>query len=159
MNIVLRLLLPILLLVSGWPALAEERGTREEALALVDAAVEHARKVGPTQAFRDFSDKSNPAWRRKDLYVFAYTMAGVSVSHGINDRLVGKNLLEMRDPNGKFLIRSLRDVAAAGGGWVEYEWPHPQTKKVEPKASFVRQLHNFDGFVGVGVYRQAPSTP
>lgn len=153
MNTVLRLLLPLLLMSIAGPALAQERGTREEALALVDAAVEHVRKVGPTQAFRDFSDKSNLAWRSKDLYVFAYTMGGINVSHGINDRLVGKNLLEMRDPNGKFLIRSLRDVAATGGGWVDYEWPHPQTKKVEPKASFVRRLPNFDGFVGVGVYR------
>lgn len=135
------------------PALAEERGTREEAYAMVDAAIAHVRKVGPTQAFRDFTDKSNKMWHRKDLYVFAYTMEGVNVGHGANERLVGKNLIDMRDPNGKPLIRDLRDTAAAGGGWVEYEWPHPQTRRIEPKASYVRQMLNFDGFLGVGVYR------
>jgi cytochrome c len=132
---------------------ADDRGTREEARAMVDAAVEHIRKVGPDKAFKDFTDKANPHWHRKDLYVFAYTLEGVNVGHGANDRLIGKNLMEMRDPNGKLLIRELRDVAVKGGGWVEYDWPHPQTKRVEAKASYVRQTMNFEGFVGVGVYR------
>lgn len=132
---------------------AQEFGTREEAKAMVDAAVEHVKKVGPDAAFKDFSDKSNKAWQKKDLYVFAYTMEGVNVGHGANDKLIGKNLIELKDPNGKALIKELRDTAAKGGGWVDYEWPHPQTKKVESKTSYVRKLLNFDGFVGVGVYR------
>ena len=131
----------------------EEKGTREEAKAMVDAAVEHVKKVGPEQAFKDFTDKSNKAWQKKDLYVFAYNMEGVNVGHGANDKLVGKNLIELKDPNGKPLIQELRDVARKGGGWVEYDWPHPQTKKIESKASYVRKLLNYDGFVGVGVYR------
>lgn len=131
----------------------EEKGTREEAKAMVDAAVEHAKKVGPEQAFKDFTDKSNKAWQKKDLYVFAYNMEGVNVGHGANDKLVGKNLIELKDPNGKPLIQELRDVARKGGGWVDYDWPHPQTKKIESKASYVRKFQNYDGFVGVGVYR------
>ena len=118
--------------------------------------VDHARleqKVGPEQAFKDFTDKSNPAWHKKDLYVFAYTSQGVNVAHGVNEKLVGKNLIETTDPNGKFLIRELRDTAARGGGWVEYDWPHPQTRKVEAKTSYVRKTVGFDGFVGVGAYQ------
>jgi len=134
-------------------ALADDRGTREEARAMVDAAVEHVKKVGPDKAFQDFTDKANLSWHKKDLYVFAYTLNGVNVGHGANDRLVGKNLIELRDPNGKFLIKELRDTAVRGGGWVEYEWPHPQTKKIEAKASYVRMTVNFDGWLGVGVYR------
>ena len=132
---------------------ADDRGTREEARAMVDAAVEHVKNVGPEQAFKDFTDKANPAWHKKDLYVFAYTLNGVNVGHGANARLVGKNLIELRDPNGKFLIQELRDTAVKGGGWVEYEWPHPQTLKIEAKASYVRRTVNFDGWLGVGVYR------
>lgn len=136
------------------PALGQERGSRDEARAMVDAAVEHVRKAGPDQAFRDFTDKANAAWHRKDLYVFAYQLDGLSVAHGANDKLIGKNLIEMRDPNGKFLIKELRDMALAGGGWVEYDWPHPQTMKIEAKASYVRRTVDFDGFfLGVGVYR------
>lgn len=138
---------------AGATGALDERGTREEARAMVDAAVEHVKKVGPEQAFKDFTDKANATWHKKDLYVFAYTRDGVNVAHGANERLVGKNLIEVRDPNGKFLIKALRDAALAGGGWVEYEWPHPLTKRVEAKASYVRQTVNYDGWLGVGVYR------
>lgn len=134
-------------------SLAQDTGTREEAKAMVDAAVEHVKKVGPEQAFKDFSDKSNKTWQKKDLYAFAYSMDGVNVAHGANEKLVGKNLIELKDPNGKPLIQELRAAAQKGSGWVEYDWPHPQTKKIESKVSFVRKLSNFDGFVGVGVYR------
>jgi cytochrome c len=133
--------------------LAQERGDREGARAMVDAAVEHIRKVGPEQAFKDFTDKANTTWHKKDLYVFAYTLDGLNVGHGANERLIGKNLIDMRDPNGKFLIRELRDTAVKGGGWVEYDWPHPHTRKIEAKVSYVRRTIAFEGFVGVGVYR------
>jgi cytochrome c len=139
-----------LLSVNAW---AQEFGTRDEAKAMVDAAVEHVKKVGSDQAFKDFTNKENKAWQKKDLYVFAYTSAGVNVAHGANDKLVGKNLIELKDPNGKLLIQELRDTAKKGGGWVEYDWPHPQTKKIESKVSYTRMMTNFDGFVGVGVYR------
>ena len=156
MNVLLRALRFLFWLIAAGfagAAWADDRGTREEARAMVDAAVEHVQKVGPEQAFKDFTDKANPAWHKKDLYVFAYTRNGVNVAHGANDRLVGKDLLEVRDPNGKFLIKALRDTALQGGGWVEYDWPHPQTKRVEAKASYVRKTVNFDGWLGVGVYR------
>lgn len=135
------------------PALAQERGNADEARAMVDDAVAYVRRVGPAQAFKDFTDKANATWHRKDLYVFAYTMDGINVAHGANDRLVGKNLMDVRDPNGKFLIRELRDTAAKGGGWVAYDWPHPYSHRIEAKTSFVRKLPDFDGFVGVGVSR------
>ena len=132
---------------------AQEVGSRDEAKAMVDAAVEHVKKVGPEKAFKDFTDKENKTWHKKDLYVFAYDMKGVNVAHGANDKLIGKDLIELKDPEGKLLIKELRDTAAKGGGWVEYEWPHPQTKKIESKISYSKKMTNFDGFLGVGVYR------
>jgi cytochrome c len=132
---------------------AQENGSRDEAKSMVESAVEHVKKSGPEQAFKDFTDKGNTTWHKKDLYVFAYTMAGVNVAHGANDKLVGKDLIALKDPEGKLLIKELRDTAAKGGGWVEYEWPHPQSKKIESKISYAKKLVNYDGFVGVGVYR------
>jgi len=132
---------------------AQDNGTRDEAKAMVDAAVDHVKKVGPDQAFKDFTNKENKTWQKKDLYVFAYNLEGLNVAHGANDKLVGKNLIELKDPEGKLLIKELRDTAVKGGGWVEYEWPHPQSKKIESKISYARKLTNYEGFVGVGVYR------
>lgn len=79
------------------------------------------------------------------------------MAHGANEKLIGKNLIELKDPNGKPLIAEMVQISskAPGSGWIEYEWPHPhpQTKKIESKASYVRKFENYEGFVGVGVYR------
>jgi cytochrome c len=134
-------------------AIAQDRGTKDEAKAMVDAAVEHVKKVGPEQAFKDFNtDKTT--WAKKDLYVFAYNMKGDCTANGSNNAMVGKNLLDLKDPTGKPIIKELIDKASsAGQGWVTYEWNHPVSKKVEPKDAYVQKLSNFDGLVGVGAYR------
>lgn len=133
-------------------AQAQERGSRDEAKAMTIAAVEHVKKVGPDKAFKDFT--SDPAWKKKDLYVMAYDSKGNVVGHGANEKLIGKNLMEMRDPNGVYVVAELTKMAVSKGeGWVDYAWPHPQTKKLEDKSTYVHRLQNFDGWVGVGIYR------
>ncbi|MBK9573532.1 MAG: cache domain-containing protein [Rhodoferax sp.] len=134
-------------------ALSQERGTKDEAKAMAEQAVAHVKKVGPDQAFKDFStDKAT--WTKKDLYVFANDINGNTKAHGANDKLVGKNMAELKDQNGKLFIKEMSELAKSkGSGWVEYDWAHPQTKKVDGKATYVIKLSNFDGYVGVGVYR------
>jgi signal transduction histidine kinase len=65
--------------------------------------------------------------------------------------MVGKNLIDLKDQDGKFLIRELSDVAKKGNGWVDYKWPNPLTKLIEAKSSYVERMGDY--FVGVGVYR------
>ena len=120
---------------------------------MTEAAVAHVKKVGPEQAFKDFTtDKAT--WFKKDLYVMAYNHEGVCVGHGANDKLIGKNLMALKDANGKEILKEFTEVSKTkGSGWVDYEWAHPQTKKVESKTTYAHRLANFDGWVGVGVYR------
>lgn len=134
-------------------AAADERGTKDEAVALVTAAKAHVSKVGPEQAFKDFTeDKAN--WVKKDLYVMAFRHDGTAVGHGANPKLIGKNLINLKDASGKELIKEFTAVSKGKGqGWVDYEWGHPQTKKVEAKSTYALRLDGFDGWVGVGVYR------
>lgn len=134
-------------------ALAQDHGTKDEAKAMSTAALAHIKKVGNDQAFKDFtSDKAN--WTKKDLYVFAMDLKGVVLAHGANEKLVGKNLIELKDQNGKLFAREFVDVGTSKGeGWVDYDWANPVTKKVEGKSSFVKRIPGFDGFVVVGVYR------
>ncbi|MDO8449767.1 cache domain-containing protein [Rhodoferax sp.] len=134
-------------------AMAQDHGTKDEAKVMANAALAHIKKVGNDQAFKDFtSDKAN--WTKKDLYVFSMEMKGVVLAHGANEKLVGKNLIELKDQNGKAFAREFIDVGSTKGeGWVDYDWAHPVTKKVEGKTSYVKRIPGFDGFVVVGVYR------
>jgi cytochrome c len=133
-------------------ATAQDRGTKEEAKALAAAALAHVKKAGNEQAFKDFTtDKAS--WNKKDLYVVAQSSKGLVLAHGANEKLVGKNLLEVKDQNGKLFVRELIEVGMKGEGWVDYDWSNPVSKKVEGKSSFVKGIPGFDGIVLVGVYR------
>jgi cytochrome c len=132
-------------------ALAQERGTKDEAKALNDAAVTHIKKVGVDQAAKDFADKSR--WMVKDLYPFVMDFGGVMRYH-LNDKMIGKVMLDVKDASGKEFGKEMLSIAKAkGNGWVDYEWSHPVSKKIEDKTAFIQRVPGADLFVGVGIYR------
>lgn len=134
-------------------AQAQDRGTADEAKVMVDKALAHIKAAGTEKAFEDFSAKDGK-WQNKDLYVFVINYEGVTTAHGANKALVGKNLGELKDPNGKFFIKEMAEVAKTkGNGWVDYMFTDPATKKNGNKSSYVAKIPGFDGYVGVGIYK------
>lgn len=132
----------------------EQRGTKDEAVALVNAAIVHVQKAGADQAYKDFTDKSNAEWHKKDMYVFVNRFDGMTLAHGGNEKLIGKNMSELKDQDGKPFIKEMQDVARkSGSGWVDYNWAHPETKKLAAKTTYVKALPSGDALVGVGIYR------
>ena len=133
-------------------ASAQDNGTREEAKAMTEAAIAHLKKAGNDKAFDDFTkDKAN--WNKKDLYVFLFDTDGTNKAHGVNEKLVGKNLIGLKDQNGKEFVKEFVVVANKGEGWVDYDWAHPVSKKVEGKTTFVKRVAGTNLAVAVGVYR------
>ena len=133
-------------------ARASEFGTREEAVAMVKRVQERFRKEGPEATFKAITDPSTREFHDRDLYPFVYDLTGLNVAHGARPALVGKNLISLKDQDGKHLIRDMIRVATtSGSGWVDYKWPNPITNKIEDKSSYVEKLGDY--FVGVGVYR------
>ena len=123
-------------------AVAAERGTAEEASALVKKAV--AAINYPKGQFVD-----------RDLYIFVYDMKGnnVAIGNGNASKMNGKNMLEMRDADGKYIIKGFIDILnTKNSGWFDYKWPNPVTKAVEAKSSYVEKVD--DLIVGSGIYKQ-----
>ncbi len=88
-------------------------------------------------------------------YLFAYTTEGVSVMHGVNSALEGRNLWGgFQDPNGTYLIRELIEAARNGGGYVPYGWKHPETGNVAPpKLGYAEMLPKWGGvMIGTGFW-------
>ena len=133
-------------------ARASEFGTREEAVAMVKRVQDKFRKDGPEATFKAVTDQSTRDFHDRDLYPFIYDLTGLCVAHGARPALVGKNLISLKDQDGKHLIRDMITLAtSSGSGWVDYKWPNPITNKIEDKSSYVEKLGEY--FVGVGVYR------
>lgn len=134
-------------------AAAQERGTAEQAKALVEKGLAHIKTVGTDKAFADFTAQGG-GWQQADLYIFALKLDGTTVAHGGNKALVGKNLMQAKDANGKPYVQEMTNlVKGSGAGWIDYLRAHPQSKKIEPKSSYVMKIPDFDGFLGVGFYK------
>jgi cytochrome c len=131
---------------------AGEFGTREEAVAMVKRVQDKFLAVGAEVAFAVVTDKNTPEFHDRDLYPFIYDMTGKCVAHGARPVLVGKNLIGLKDQDGKLLIQGMLDIAKTNGsGWYDYKWPNPTTSKIEDKSSYVEKMGDY--MVGVGVYR------
>jgi len=123
--------------------------SRTDAQTQVGAAVAHVKKVGVEQAIKDFN--SAPEWKTGGMNVIFNDMKGVVLASSLNERLVGKQTFEMKDPSGKEFVKEFTAAAQKGEGWVDYQFVNPESKKLEERSMFVRKVGGFDGYVGVAI--------
>jgi signal transduction histidine kinase len=123
---------------------------QEEAKALVIKAVAFMKENGNEKAFAEFN---NPKGKfvKGDLYIFVNDAKGTTVAHGGNQKLIGKNMLELKDSEGTYFIKDFIKTAKNGGGWTEYKWTNPVSKKIESKRTYVAP--SGDMVVGCGYYK------
>ncbi|WP_460448315.1 cache domain-containing protein [Alsobacter sp. SYSU BS001988] len=132
-------------------ASAGEWATKDEAQAMVVKAVAFVKSQGPAKAYDAFT-KKNPDFVDRDLYVVVYGMDGKVLAHGANEKLVGKDLLDAQDVDGKYYVKERVDWAKSKGKfWQEYKFVNPVTKKIEPKQMYCEKLD--ETAVCGGVYK------
>jgi cytochrome c len=143
-------------LVLSFMAQAEDVGTQDEAKALAQKAAKFYEEKGE-EALKAFGDKAGE-FVKKDLYVFIITEKGEVKFHGNNAALNGKNMWNIKDPDGKLFIQEMWKAASKDGAWVDYKFTHPVTKKIEPKASYVIKVKgkglDKEEIVSVGAYKK-----
>lgn len=152
MKLSLLLTAALILVTSSFSAHAEDRGTRDEAIAMTGEVVAMFKEKGADETYKAVTDKK---FINKDLYPFIYSMEGVVLAHGQKAAMVGMNRWETTDElvNGKKYIQEFVSVAKSGTpGWVSYKFLDPLTKKVMDKESYIVPLDD-KSFVGVGVYK------
>ncbi len=147
------ILFAVVALALSQGAQAEERGSAAEASALVKKAVAYVKANGKDKAFAEFNNPKGQFVDR-NLYIFVYDMKGTSlaIGNGNSAKMVGKDLSDMRDADGTYIIKGLIAVAnTKGSGWFDYKWPNPVTKAIEAKSSYVEKLD--DIMIGCGTYK------
>jgi Single Cache domain 2 len=88
----------------------------------------------------------------RDLYLVVYGLDGVVRAHGANEKMVGKNLLELKDVDGKSFVKERVELAQSKGTfWQDYKFTNPVSKKIEPKTAYCEKLD--DVAVCGGIYK------
>ncbi|WCE28342.1 cache domain-containing protein [Vibrio sp. SCSIO 43137] len=87
-----------------------------------------------------------------DGYFFVYDKSGTNVVHPILTNLVGKNLIDLQDENGNYLIEALLNKAQSGGGYHSYMWQKPSTNETVQKLGYVEWLDKWQWMIGTGLY-------
>lgn len=101
-------------------------------------------------AFGPFSRAGE--FQTDELYVYVVGFDGVmKASGGPSITLVGRNISELKDPEGKAFIREMLEGAKANGsGTVRYRWLNRQHAKAEQKIVHYQAVG--DSVVAVGYY-------
>lgn len=145
-----RVIAVLVALCSAIPAFAAERGTADEAKALVQKAVALYRGAGPAAALAAFNETGG-AFQPKDLFVVAIGLDGVMRQHAKVAAFNGKDVSQLRDAEGKLFVQEQLKIATGpGAGWVEFVFSNPAEKTIENKIMYLEKVH--DVFLGVGYF-------
>ena len=135
------------------PAWAAEGGaTKDDAITMVKKGVAYVKSSGKDKAYAEFSDKASAAWHKSDLYIVVYGLDGTVHAHGANAKMVGKNLIDLKDIDGKPFVKERVEMAKSQSSfWQDYKFTNPENKKIEPKSMYCEKLD--DTVVCGGIYK------
>jgi cytochrome c len=130
------------------------QGMAEEPVKILKSKVEKASQFlseNGKAGLSEFMGQDNQ-WKAKP-YIFVYDLSGTIIGHPANPKLVGKNLMGLKDIKGNMFAAEFVTIAKdKGKGWSEYWWPKPGEKTASLKASYIMRVPGQDMLVGAGVY-------
>lgn len=130
----------------------ESRASRADAERMVRKGVEFIRRSGKERAASEFTAPSR-SYVDRDLYLVIYDMDGNCIAHGQNAKQVGRNLMDLTDPDGRPFIRERVAMARSKPQfWQDYKFTDPLTKRVLPKQMYCERAT--DLLVCGGIYKE-----
>jgi signal transduction histidine kinase len=133
-------------------ALASEP-TAKDAIAMAERGAAMVKSKGKEEVMKRITAK-DPEFVQGSLYIdMRDVKTGIVLAHPYNPSIVGKDLTDVPDANGKKYRREIIELAAAKGkGWVDYQYKNPTTGKIEPKTTYILLV---DGVVlEAGLYKK-----
>lgn len=87
-------------------------------------------------------------------YYFATDIHGVEQLMPVRPEMEHSNILNLRDPSGRSVVKDLIDIAATKGeGFYSYLWPKPgKPASPEPKIAYVKLFQPLGWILGTGEY-------
>ncbi len=139
-------------LLLALPAAAKEgNASKEDALATVKKGIAFIKANGRDKGYAEISNKQGQ-FHDRDLYLVVYGLDGTVRAHGANEKMIGKNLIELKDVDGKPFVKERVELAQSKGTfWQDYKFTNPVSRKIEPKQMYCERLE--DSVVCGGIYK------
>ena len=127
-----------------------EQAARNEAVEIVKKGVDYIKANGTSKSYALIDAHAEP-FVNGNIYIMVYGLDGMCLAHGSNEKLVGKNLIDAEDVDGKLYVKERVEAAKTKANfWLDYKFADPATKKIEPKSTYCQRLD--DTVVCAGVY-------
>jgi len=136
--------------VYGKDAVLEKSTAKAAAKSMVIKAEEFVKVNGKEKAIEEFN-KPEGQFVKGSFYVFVFDLKGTVIAHPLTPSLVGKNMINEVDSQGKLFRKEIIEKAKSKGeGWVTYKYVNPTTKKETTKTSYFKKVG--DMIIGCGAY-------
>ena len=148
----LRMTLAAFVFMSGTAAYAQgSHGTADEAIAMVQKVIASIKANGKEKTFAEVNNLQG-RFRDRDLYITINDMSGKNLAHGANSKMQGKDLIDLKDADGKLFVRERLELAKTKGkGWQDYKFINPVSKQIEQKAMYFEKYE--DIIINCGIYK------
>ncbi|MBU2899018.1 methyl-accepting chemotaxis protein [Vibrio hepatarius] len=83
-------------------------------------------------------------------YIFVVSREGVQLASGV-ESLVGKNIRDLQDSEGRYFVQDLYGLAQKGGGFVDYYWKNPNSTTADLKTSYATIFQPWGWMIGSGM--------
>ena len=114
--------------------------TQDQAIAMVKKGVAFIKTGGNDKGYAEITSKTSQ-FKFEDLYLVVYGLDGMVHAHGANEKMVGRNLIELKDVDGKAFVKERVELGKTSASfWQDYKFTNPETKRIEPKAMYCERL-------------------
>lgn len=116
--------------------------SKKETKKFVAKAVSFHKNSGEDIALAEFTNTKGP-FVQDEMYIFVVNTEGTMLAHGVNEKYIGKNFIDLKDSAGKSFIREIVEIAnTKGSGWIDYQWYNPVTKETKPKNVYFEKVND-----------------
>lgn len=137
--------------IHGAPAAASEP-SEKDAIAMVEKGAVFMKTAGKDSMIKRINAK-DPDFVQGSLYLTMRDSKGVILANPVNAAMIGKDLLDVGDADGKLFRREILELAKKKGkGWVDYKFKNPTSGMVEAKTTYIQAVG--DVTLEAGIYKK-----
>lgn len=113
-------------------AFATNPPTKDAVVAMVKKTVAFIKSEGPEKAYAEINKGGQ--FVDGEIYPIVQNLEGVNLANAINLKLVGKNMSDAQDVDGKYFVKDMTALASKQASfWYDFKFANPVTKKIQVK--------------------------